>query len=428
MYELTMRYSDGSEFPLFIDIDKSVITYKDGVRLDLLSYGTDYNDTHNHKPVAVVNQTTGAKKRKNLTRIRIQLGLKCNYSCSYCMQAVDREFDVRMTTGDVDVFLNRLDEWCDGVKEIEFWGGEPLVYWKKLVPLAEGLRKKYPNVSFKIITNGSLLTEDKVDWLDNLGFGVSISHDGPGQHFRGPDPLEDPKSRAGIIALLKRLGPGRVAFLPVLTMMHHSPAEAVKFFIDATGLEDVQVGLEGMVTPHDPQGIMLSPLTEEDHRKVRRTLFNEFRMPAVFSRGLVQSYLNGLLSQFQRGIPSEARGQNCGMEREDHIAVTLEGKALVCQNVNQDKEIGSVYDFDNINLTHTTTWHNRDECRNCPVVATCAGSCMMVEGEERKRACDNSFTMGVARLALLLFVATGAELVSIKGDKIRYNGITEFMF
>jgi hypothetical protein len=82
---------------------------------------------------------------------------------------------------------------------IEFWGGEPFVYWKTLKPLAEGVRTLYPKARFNIITNGSLFDQEKIDWLYNLGFGVGISHDGPAYEAgRGADPLLEPEQRRWI--------------------------------------------------------------------------------------------------------------------------------------------------------------------------------------------------------------------------------------
>jgi uncharacterized protein len=40
-----------------------------------------------------------------------------------------------------------------------------------------------------VITNGSILSDEIIDWLMMLDFAVAISHDGPGQSVRGPDPV-----------------------------------------------------------------------------------------------------------------------------------------------------------------------------------------------------------------------------------------------
>ena len=140
--------------------------------------------------------------RKDSPRIlKISLGLSCNYECEYCSQRfVPRAAETN--PAEVQSFIDGLDEWVTFPPErIEFWGGEPLVYIKTLRPLAQLLRSKYPSAHFSVITNGSLLNVEVNEWLDVMGFSVGISHDGPGQHVRGPDPLDDPEKRAAIMDL-----------------------------------------------------------------------------------------------------------------------------------------------------------------------------------------------------------------------------------
>jgi uncharacterized protein len=57
-----------------------------------------------------------------------------------------------------------------------------------------------------------LLSLETNEWLDRMGFVVGLSHDGPGYHARGADPLDDPQQRAAIMDLYARLQPqGRIS-------------------------------------------------------------------------------------------------------------------------------------------------------------------------------------------------------------------------
>ena len=85
------------------------------------------------------------KKSKDIVVLKIQLGLSCNYSCDYCSQKfVERAPET--SKKDIDAFLEKLDvlnfDERKGLK-IEFWGGEPFVYWKTLKPLAEALLDRF---------------------------------------------------------------------------------------------------------------------------------------------------------------------------------------------------------------------------------------------------------------------------------------------
>lgn len=52
------------------------------------------------------------KKQRKLNALKIQLGLKCNYSCAYCSQASNRINDTSKypTEADVNKFFDIIDE------------------------------------------------------------------------------------------------------------------------------------------------------------------------------------------------------------------------------------------------------------------------------------------------------------------------------
>ena len=102
------------------------------------------------------------KKSRTITTIKIQLGLSCNYTCDYCSQRfVERPPET--SKKDIESFMQKLDV-LDITEErglrVEFWGGEPLIYWKTLKPLAEAFAEKYSHwkkrISFGKLDNRPL--------------------------------------------------------------------------------------------------------------------------------------------------------------------------------------------------------------------------------------------------------------------------------
>lgn len=89
-------------------------------------------------------------KQKKMSNLRIQLGMKCNMHCRYCSQEPEKELDEGISSPrQVPAFIEMLKKGgidCNG-GWIEFWGGEPLVYWKTLVVLIPALRDLYPEAS-----------------------------------------------------------------------------------------------------------------------------------------------------------------------------------------------------------------------------------------------------------------------------------------
>jgi sulfatase maturation enzyme AslB (radical SAM superfamily) len=40
--------------------------------------------------------------------------------------------------------------------------------------LAEKIKKVYPNAQFMMVTNGSLLDREKIDWFNRMGFSIGM--------------------------------------------------------------------------------------------------------------------------------------------------------------------------------------------------------------------------------------------------------------
>jgi uncharacterized protein len=356
--------------------------------------------------------------------LKISLGLSCNYACEYCSQRFVAR-NVETNPDDISGFLESLDTWVLSPPDaIEFWGGEPLVYIKTLRPLAQALREKFPAARFSVITNGSLLNREINQWLDDLGFTVSISHDGPGQHVRGPDPLDDPQSRAAILELYRTLAPkGRFSFNSMLHRENQSRAAIQTFFVDLTGDPDVLIGEGGVVDAYDAGGIAQSLRPEEFH-SFRRQAFHDIRHGKAGRissvRDRVMSFVNSL--RFER--PASSLGQKCGMDRLDSIAVDLKGNVLTCQNVSaaalapngESHGIGHTSRMSEVALKTATHWSHRTECPGCPMLQICKGACMFLQGPLWESSCDNAYSDALPIFAAGVEFLTGLVPVHVEGD------------
>ena len=345
--------------------------------------------------------------------LKIQLGLSCNYACSYCSQAFQIADATVSKLGDVEHFLTELDGWiADAPEKIELWGGEPFLYWAKIKRLVPALVARFPKAVFSIITNGSLLDREKLDFIAAHDIAITISHDGPGQHLRGPDPFDDPEKRRWIEALLAER-PGRTGFNAVLTRQHHDLRALKSWFAKRVG-PDIFVGLEGVVNVYDAataigtgrfEPAALNSLT----RSIFEALVDD---PNAFGLG---ERIDEFYASLQRQRPIAALGQKCGMDREDTIAVDLLGNVMTCQNTGAKgvHKIGHVADFDAIALDTATHFAFREECMDCPVVQLCKGSCMFLEGEFFKQSCANEFAFNFGVMMAAVWHLTGMAVVQI---------------
>lgn len=376
------------------------------------------------------SKDTPAGKSKSISVLKIQLGLSCNYECTYCNQRFVPHAE-STNPDDVEPFLQQLPTWFDGGKlgdgsgvAIEFWGGEPFVYWKTLKPLAERLRQMYPNIMFTMITNGSLLDVEKNEWLDRLGFNIGMSHDGPGHHVRGEDPFDNPEQFANIKDLISRLAPkGRFSINSMLNKDNQSREAISKFFNEKFGF-DLPIGEGGFVDPYDEGGASASMTDAHQHMTFRLNSFTELRNSKGVNFTVSHQKISGFIKSIAQKRPANAIGQRCGMDKTDNIAVDLNGNVLTCQNVSpvavgmngESHKIGHVTDFENIKLKTATHWSKRAECPSCPVLQICHGSCMFLHGNLWELGCDNSYSDNIPYFMAAIEMMTGLLPYYIDGD------------
>jgi uncharacterized protein len=325
---------------------------------------------------------------------------------------------------DAKAFLEWLPNWLEPAGadvqgkdlRIEFWGGEPFLYWKTMRYLGDMLHERYPNAAFNIVTNGRVLDEEKIAWLDRHNVAVAVSHDGPAHRDnRLYDPFDTPATAEHLRKLFYRLSPkGLISFNCVLANNNPSLAAIREYIAAHLGCraENVPLSTEEIVLPYEAGGQSLSPAGPEEHHR----MFEQFYRELITGKALpvlnVKEKLEDFFHSLAQGRPSHALGQRCGMDREDTIAVDLKGNVLTCQNAaaGDGHRIGTTEDFNAIRLNTAWHWSKRNECPSCPVLQLCKGSCLRLEGELWQTACNTSRTYNMAVFAAGIFFLTGERL------------------
>lgn len=390
------------------------------------------------KEYTVFSPEIPLKKSKTVTTLKIQLGLSCNYSCEYCSQRfVERPEETNSKNiGDFMIKLNNLEfDEHKGLK-IELWGGEPFVYWKTIKPLVEALKFKFAywvkKPRYSVITNGSILTEEMIEWLlDNMD-GMSISHDGPGQHVRGPDPFDDPVQKERLLRLYRTVRSGtrylkNMSFNSMINAQNQSRKEIREWFIDLTGDKNIMIGEGAFVDAYDEGGVQMSLSTKQDHFNFRQKSFKElYEIPDDQNIGwsIMVLKLNDFLSNVLNHKGAKYLSQKCGMDEEDTVAVDLKGDVFTCQNVSaasinsngKPHLAGNINDMEAVRVTTSTHWSQRKECSSCPVLHICKGACMFVSEEFWEHTCNNSYSDNISIFALIFEKLTGYIPVYIDGE------------
>lgn len=131
-------------------------------------------------------------EKYNFNRIVFVYSYKCNMNCPYCMHAKHK-----IRTGDskklglqnAQNIMNKILQYSKyDFLLVTFSGGEPLIYFKEFIlPLVSYYKNNTfgKKIKFEIYTNGTLITNQIIDFCKNFDVKIAISYDGhKGQEHR----------------------------------------------------------------------------------------------------------------------------------------------------------------------------------------------------------------------------------------------------
>ncbi len=113
-------------------------------------------------------------------RVSLSLNHACNLACTYCYGGAkfDRAMPLDVAFAGVELAFG---DGC-GAPQISFFGGEPLMEFERIRQVVTRARERARElgqpIRFLVITNGLLLSGERLDWLLEQDFTVSVSLDG----------------------------------------------------------------------------------------------------------------------------------------------------------------------------------------------------------------------------------------------------------
>ncbi len=105
--------------------------------------------------------------------IIILLTRDCNCDCKYCFE-MHRHKSMNLNIAkDLVKYMLR-----ENIKNVSFFGGEPLLNWSVLTFIVNYSKQIGANFRFSVITNGTLLDKDKIQFIKNNEISLAVSFDG----------------------------------------------------------------------------------------------------------------------------------------------------------------------------------------------------------------------------------------------------------
>lgn len=158
---------------------------------------------------------------------------RCNLRCRYCYVDKDGR-DMSVVT--VLRALNLLDPDPAAPRQINFFGGEPLLNWEAVRAAMNVARSRREDTTFGLTTNATLLTPEIAADLAAFGVGLIVSLDGPPDVH---DAARDGSWERAMIGLDAARGAGLGPRTTLRATFDRSPARLVERLEYLNGLCDV---------------------------------------------------------------------------------------------------------------------------------------------------------------------------------------------
>ena len=310
----------------------------------------------------------------------------CNLNCSYCF-ASQGKYQGERAIMSYEVGKRAFDFLIEksGTRrnlEVDFFGGEPLMNWdvvKKLVAYARSIEKEHnKNFRFTLTTNGMLIDDEVIDFLNKEMSNVVLSLDGRREvHDRFRKDYAGRGSYDVIVPKFKRLVEARGGKnYYVRGTFTHSNTDFTNDILHMADLGFTELSMEPVVCPPgDPYA-----LTEEDLPK----LFEQYE---ILAKEMIKRKREGrgftfyhYMIDLENGPCIYKRITGCGSGTE-YVSVTPWGELFPCHQFVGDEKysLGNIWDgIKNTSLQdefRSCNAYAREECRDCWAKLYCSGGC-----------------------------------------------------
>ncbi|MFP5519603.1 MAG: radical SAM protein [Bdellovibrionia bacterium] len=331
------------------------------------------------------SQNTEAKdvslgnKIKSLTLNVTQI---CNLHCTYCAAGGDGTYGEAITKLSVEKTLPQLKYFLEKLSagdnfHITFLGGEPLLYPQALVAIHNYVTLfsagKNIQISYSIITNGTLITEELLKTLAPLKAQYTLSFDGPQEvqdllrpQKKGGSSFE--QTFKGYKLLLENPNlRGRLLIHSVFSKQNTDVVKSYKFF--------AEFGFDAIEFTFD--------VTEDDSQV--SLAFTKSLMEAAalaYERGGEQELRKiTLYDNYFRLLDAQTRNWNYCGSGKTLLSIDAANRVFTCPLAvsNKSESVGNGVEISQNQIQElSSNLVELNNCQNCWAKTLCGGGCMFV--------------------------------------------------
>jgi radical SAM protein with 4Fe4S-binding SPASM domain len=290
-------------------------------------------------------------------------------------------------------WLKRRSERVEDKECLCFFGGEPLLYRDTIHQTIDTLGDRY---RYAMVSNGSLLTDEDVDYFNEHDLQYTVSHDGACTSItRKKDMLADTE-------FVSRFNKIKYRSVDLVSSAFNSNLDdAFNYIYEKLGYDDIVINVEELIcSPSLPTELVnwdLDALAKGFNIAVDKTIEymnTHDEPPSVNVRGVssVIKYLRTAKKYIDN--PTEFVLPRCGSGKR-MLSLDPEGNFYLCKNYNL--KIGTVLDDDeklyqaSVKATDQLRKKNFCDkgCPDCSAVFFCRGACPFEQAsEQQKKKCE----------------------------------------
>ncbi|MDA5556029.1 radical SAM/SPASM domain-containing protein [Shimia sp. MMG029] len=323
------------------------------------------------------NSTSGYD---DIVEITLMVHENCNFRCKYCYQ----DFKNRKISGVVsDDIVSRVTELVasKGGLVAHFYGGEPLLAWDSMLSLIEEFqdicRSNSADFRFFLTSNGSLLTQERVEVLSNLDVQhVKITLDGTRDFHNANRPMASGASTfdvvldnliaaSNLIPIVLRINVGDENVGSITTLLDEVADRACNI---------QNISIDYNIVYNRTDSSLSNGVTYKDISELQKH---------AFGRG------------FRLRLPPITRARNCKFNSKNSFLFDATGTTYLCDKsaktqieITNDEAVSrsAVVGTKKDSLVKHFRSHRKD-CLTCNLLPMCGGGCRILSLDKDSPAC-----------------------------------------
>ena len=366
------------------------------------------------------------------------LSEQCNLACKYCFLGNNNKdkrikFHKENMTKEIaekgvayfvkQLELQPLDE--SRKPNIIFYGGEPLINFEILdfvVCKFEELKESHPvlkNIEYSIVTNGLLLTEERLRRLHQLKVAIAISIDGCDE--KANQMRVDTAGNTVFNKIIKTLDLAKSIAIPV----------SLSITLTEESIKNKDAMLE-LIKKYDIKGLGFNIMMSDSNTKLPESynvaaanfiidMFKELRKLGI--------YEDRIMRKLKSFTSSQVYFSDCVATSGAQIVIASNGEIGICHGCLADRKYFSQnvakIDFDPKSDSIWKEWSLlspilKDECQDCEALGICGGGCPINATNEKEEnsihSLDTRFCTH-AKSTLEFFISDLYRIISGKEEK-----------